>query len=496
MKKVLFVSSEVFPLMKTGGLGDISSSLPAALKSYGQDVRVLMPAYADTLATLGSVREITLSQAGDRRLRLVESINAETGVTIWLLVHPDFSDRPGNPYLAPDGRPWYDNAERFALLAFAAVDIALNRVGLDWRADIVHCNDWQTGLIPPLLRDQPQRPATIFTIHNMAYQGLFPYDVFKRLALPAHFWSPEGLEFYNQLSFIKGGLVFADWINTVSPTYADEIQTEEFGCGLQGLLQQRRHRLRGILNGIDDATWNPATDLLIPARYDLSTIERKAANKTALRDALGLDDQPQQPLIAIVGRLVQQKGIDLVIDGLPALAGIPAQLAVLGTGDSLYEQKLVQAAHDNPGQIGVRIGYDEDFAHLAEAGADMFLMPSRFEPCGLNQMYSQRYGTVPIVRSVGGLADTVDDATAANLAATRASGIVFRESSSTALVQAVRRACALFAEKNTWLQIQRTGMQKDFSWRQSARHYIDLYDSAINDSAETLSQFPRSMNRV
>jgi starch synthase len=491
VKKILFVSSEVFPLMKTGGLGDISGSLPAALKSYGQDVRVLMPAYADALATLGNVREITLTQANNR-LRLIESVNPETGVQIWLLVHPDFSDRPGNPYLAPDGRPWYDNAERFALLAYAAVDIAMNRTGLDWRADLVHCNDWQTGLIPPLLRNQPQRPATVFTIHNMAYQGLFPYDVFKKLALPGQFWAPGALEFYNQLSFLKGGLVFADWINTVSPTYAEEIQTEEFGCGLQGLLQERRHRLRGILNGIDDATWNPAADPWIPERYDLATIERKAANKSALRQALGLEDRAERPLITIVGRLVQQKGIDLVIDSLPAFAEIPVQLAVLGTGDSLFEQKLIRAAQEYAGQIGVRIGYDENFAHLAEAGADMFLMPSRFEPCGLNQMYSQRYGTVPIVRSVGGLADTVEDANASNLAARRASGIVFRDPSSTALVQAVRRACALYADRDTWLQLQRAGMQKDFSWRQSARHYIDLYDHAINDSSESPTERPRN----
>jgi starch synthase len=483
VKKILFVSSEVFPLMKTGGLGDISSSLPAALKAYGQDVRVLMPAYADALATLGHVREITLSQT-DSRLRLVESVNPSTNVRIWLLVHPDFSDRPGNPYLAPDGRPWYDNAERFALLAYAAVDIAMDRVGLNWHADLVHCNDWQTGLIPPLLRDEPRRPATVFTIHNMAYQGLFPYEVFKKLGLPAHFWSPAALEFYNQMSFIKGGLVFADWINTVSPTYAREIQTEEFGCGLQGLLQERQHRLLGILNGIDDVVWDPATDPHIAAAYDEATIEQKAVNKAALRRELGLHEQEHQPLIVMVGRLVQQKGIDLVIDSLPALINMPAQLAVIGSGDAVFEERLLQATQLYPGQVGVRICYDERLAHLAEAGGDMFLMPSRFEPCGLNQMYSQRYGTVPIVRRVGGLADTVQDANSSNLTAARASGIVFQEPSANSLIQALQRACALYADHATWRQLQRTGMQKDFSWHQSARHYIDLYERAIADSSE------------
>lgn len=480
MKKILFVSSEVFPLMKTGGLGDISSSLPAALHSFGQEVRVLTPAYADALATLRKVREISIAPAGNR-LRLVESENPETSVPIWLLVHPDFSDRPGNPYLAPDGRPWYDNAERFAFLARAAVDIALDRAGLNWRPDVVHCNDWQTGLIPPLLGTEQARPATVFTVHNMAYQGVFPYDVFKKLGLPAHLWAPDALEFYNQMSFIKGGLVFADRINTVSPTYAEEIQTEEFGCGLQGLLRERRDRLQGIINGIDDVTWNPAQDPLIAATYDVATIERKAMNKAALRTALGLQEKAEIPLVAVVGRLVQQKGIDLIIDALPELLEMQIQLAILGTGDALYEQQLQQAARRHPGDIGVRISYDESLAHQAEAGADMFLMPSRFEPCGLNQMYSQRYGTVPIVRRVGGLADTVEDANPTNVALGRASGVVFHEPSAAALAQAVRRAVALYQDPPTWQRIQRTAMEKDFSWRQSARHYVDLYTLAIGD---------------
>lgn len=487
MKKILFVSSEVFPLMKTGGLGDISSSLPAALQSFGQEVRVLTPAYADALATLGKVREISITQAGSR-LHLVETESPETAVPIWLLVHPDFSDRPGNPYLAPDGRPWYDNAERFAFLARAAVDIAMDRVGLNWRPDVVHCNDWQTGLIPPLLGDERARPATVFTVHNMAYQGVFPYDVFKKLALPARFWSPEALEFYNQMSFIKGGLVFADRINTVSPTYAEEIQTDEFGCGLQGLLRQRRDRLRGIINGIDDVTWNPRRDALIAAPYDETALEQKAVNKVALRRQLGLTDGAEAPVIAVVGRLVQQKGVDLIIDALPNLLEMQVQLAILGTGETLYEQKLQQAARRYPGHIGVRIGYDEGLAHLAEAGADMFLMPSRFEPCGLNQMYSQRYGTVPIVRRVGGLADTVEDANPTNLTLGRASGIVFHEPSASALTQAVQRALALYHDPTAWQRIQRTGMGKDFSWRQSARHYVDLYDLAANDCQSSRPQ--------
>jgi len=492
VKKILFVSSEVFPLMKTGGLGDISSSLPAALRSFGQEVRVLMPAYADTLAALGKLREISVEQSGNR-LRLIESISPETSVPIWLVVHPDFSDRPGNPYLAPDGRPWYDNAERFAFLARTAVDLAMDRVGLDWKPDLVHCNDWQTGLIPALLGEEPARPATVFTVHNMAYQGLFPHGVFKKLALPTRLWSPEALEYYDQMSFIKGGLVFSDRINTVSPTYAEEIQTSEFGCGLEGLLRQRRDRLRGILNGIDDTTWNPSRDPLIPAPYDEATLDGKAINKTALRSQLGLAESRETAVIALVGRLVQQKGIDLVIDALPDLLELEVQLAILGTGETLYEHKLQEAARRYPGRIGIRIGYDEALAHLAEAGADMFLMPSRFEPCGLNQMYSQRYGTVPIVRRVGGLADTVQDANPTNLALGRGSGIVFHEPSSTALVQAVQRALVLYRNPPTWQRIQTTGMNKDFSWRNSARQYVELYDLAINDCLKTRPHSTKSV---
>jgi starch synthase len=484
LKKILFVSSEVFPLMKTGGLGDISSSLPGALQNLGQDVRILTPAYADTLTALSHTREISIFQAGTE-LRLVESMLPDTSVPIWLLVHPDFSGRPGNPYLAPDGSPWADNAERFAFLCRAAVDIAMDRVGLAWKPDVVHCNDWQTGLIPPLLAEEPSRPATVFTIHNMAYQGLFPYEVFVRLGLPRWLWSPEHLEFYEQMSFIKGGLVFADRINTVSPTYAEEIQTDEFGCGLQGLLRRRRNDLRGILNGIDDSHWNPASDSLIPSNYDVTSLERKAPNKAALRRELGLNEAPERALAVLVGRLVQQKGIDLIVDAIPELIEAGVQIGILGTGDPTYEQKLSQAVKRYPGQVGIRIGYDESLAHLTEAGADLFLMPSRFEPCGLNQMYSQRYGTVPIVRRVGGLADTVEDANPTNLTLGRASGIVFLEPSPSALVQAVQRALVIFRQPTAWTKLQCTGMCKDFSWRQSARQYVELYHAAIHSCQRT-----------
>ena len=477
MKKILFVSSEVFPLMKTGGLGDISSSLPGALHALGQDVRVLTPAYGDTLTALAHTREITIVQAGTE-LRLVEGTIPETSVPVWLLVHPDFSERPGNPYLAPDGSPWLDNAERFAFLCRAAVDIAMDRVGLGWKPDVVHCNDWQTGLIPPLLADEPARPATVFTVHNMAYQGLFPHEVFVRLGLPRWLWSPDALEFYEQMSFIKGGLVFSDRINTVSPTYAEEIQTDEFGCGLQGLLRKRRNDLRGILNGIDDGHWNPASDPLIEARFDVTSLDQKGLNKTALRREFALHDAPDRALAVLVGRLVQQKGIDLVVEAIPDLIEAGVQLAVLGTGDPIYEQRLLQAVRRYPGQIGVRIGYDEALAHRVEAGADLFLMPSRFEPCGLNQMYSQRYGTVPVVRRVGGLADTVEDANPTNLTLGRASGILFHEPTPAALVKAVQRALVIYCQPAAWRKLQCTGMCKDFSWRQSARQYLELYGAA------------------
>jgi starch synthase len=480
MNRILFVTSEAYPLIKTGGLADVSGSLPLALKARGHDVRILMPAYGDLLAELNDVTAIIVRQANSA-IEILEARLPNSDVPVWLLAHTGTFDRTGNPYLGADGKPWADNAERFALLARCAVEIAMDRLSFRWKPDIVHCNDWQTGLIPALLEDEPKRPATVFTIHNLAYQGLFPKETLERLVLPKRLWSPHGLEFYDQLSFIKGGLVFADRINTVSPNYAKEIQGEEFGCGMEGLLRSRSGRLNGILNGIDADAWNPATDNLIAQTYDTDTLTEKAVNKSALRKKFGLKDDDEQAVVAMVGRMVQQKGIDLVIDILPELIKLPMQLVVLGSGEKRYEQTLRQWAQLYPDRIALTVGYNEELSHLIEAGADIFLMPSRFEPCGLNQMYSQRYGTVPIVRRVGGLADTVDDINPTNLTLGTASGIVFDEAQDHALLQAVERAVALFQNKPQWEKLQRTGMNKDFSWQTSAKLYEKLYELAEAD---------------
>lgn len=487
MKKILFVTSEAYPLIKTGGLADVAGSLPAALGVLGHDVRIVMPAYADVLAKLGKLPGKRINQMGST-IEIFETQLPESRILVWLVASDGAFDRAGNPYLAANGKPWPDNAERFALLCRVAVEIAMNRVGFAWKPQIIHCNDWQSGLVPALLEDEPDRPATVFTIHNLAYQGVFPWETFRNLGLPQRFWSPASLEFYNQMSFIKGGLVYADRINTVSPNYAVEIQGEEFGCGLEGLLKQRTERLNGIINGIDEDAWNPAADPSLPAHYDMADLSGKAENKAKLQKRCDLEQNPNVAVIAMVGRTVQQKGIDLVIDILPELVDLPVQLVILGGGEKRYEQTLKHWQSLYPDRIALTVGYDEPLAHLIEAGADMFLMPSRFEPCGLNQMYSQRYGTVPIVRRVGGLADTVEDVSLDSLIEAKASGIVFDEAEAEALLAAIQRALRLFGNKTLWGQIQRTGMAKDFSWRKSALKYLDLYDLAMRDKQGILAQ--------
>lgn len=485
MKNILFVTSEAYPLIKTGGLADVSGSLPIALAALGQDVRILMPGYPAAIAA-GEFRPAkVLFEPGG--IAILEGRLPGTEVGVWLITHDEFFGRTGNPYLAPDGKPWADNAERFALLCHVATEVAMNRMGLNWRPDLVHCNDWQTGLIPALLSDEPTRPATVFTIHNLAYQGVFSWEVFQKLRLPNRLWSPDALEYYGQFSFIKGGLVFADRISTVSPTYAEEIQGEEFGCGLQGLLRHRRDRLSGIINGIDAAAWNPATDPYLPVTFDIDSLDRRSGNKAALQTQFNLTQDPDLPVLAWVGRLVQQKGIDLVIEILPDLLRLDLQLVLVGSGESRYESTLLKWVGLYPDRISIVLGYDEASAHLIEAGTDLFLMPSRFEPCGLNQMYSQRYGAVPVVRRIGGLADTVEDASAERLAAGTATGIVFERAQPEELLAAIQRGLDLYRDPELWRRIQRTAMAKDFSWETSAQHYLELYDLALEDRANAES---------
>ena len=476
-KKILFVASEAHPLIKTGGLGDVAGSLPAALKALKQDVRIIMPAYRETLRKIKGLELISVTMPGvPETVRLLEGRFPGTSVKLLLVDSPQHFDRDGGPYLDAGGDDWLDNAERFATFAEAVTAVALNQAGLEWQPDVVHCNDWQCGLIPALLSLHSQRPATVFTIHNLAYHGYFHPDTFAALDLPKQLWGMHGLEFHGGLSFIKGGLAFSDMINTVSPTYAQEIRGPLFGYGLEGLLNHRVERLTGILNGIDYKEWNPADDTHLPHHYDHHDLSGKAKNKQALQKQFGLTQQAETPLLGLVGRLVEQKGIDLVLSIVQGLIYQNAQLVVLGSGDKRFQQLLQEVAAAHPSHIAVHIGYSEALAHQIEAGADMFLMPSRFEPCGLNQIYSLRYGTVPIVRHTGGLADTVVDASDANLA----TGFQFEHANSDGLWWATQRAISLYRDHpERWRKLIITGMKQDFSWKQSARHYLELYDQAL-----------------
>ncbi len=494
MPKILFVASEAHPLIKTGGLADVIGSLPPTLTARGADVRLLLPAYHDAVARAGALAPVAqiFFPGLSHSVTLLEGELPGTPVKTWLVDFPPAYDRPGNPYLNAYGHPWHDNATRYALLARVAVRLALGTAGLKWRPDVVHCHDWQTGLVPALLAQEPKRPATVFTIHNLAYQGLFPYDTFTSLGLPASLWSHEALEFHGQLSFIKGGLAFADRLTTVSPTYAREIQTPEFGNGLDGLLRRRAERLAGILNGIDGDVWDPARDTYLAQRYSARRLRDKQPNKLSLQQTFRLPANPRTPLIGMVGRLVHQKGIDLVLEALPALMQQPLQVVLLGSGEADYEHALRAAAQRYSDRLAVRIGYDETLAHNIEAGADMFLMPSRFEPCGLNQLYSLRYGTIPIVREVGGLADTVVDATEKNLKSGSATGIVFRGASSDELIAAVDRALALFRDARRWKRMMLAGMRQDFTWRHSAAEYLQLYKQTLRMHGRRQDHEPKS----
>ena len=482
--KVLFVTSEMAPWVKTGGLGDVAAALPESLRAVGLDVRVLVPAYPALKAAFPSARLIaTLPPAGGQLpSAALRAAHTPQGLPLYLLECDACFNRPGNPYLRPDGDDWPDNALRFGLLARIAALLAGGASPLDWQPDILHCNDWQTALAPAYLHYLPQQAgnnakvaATVMTIHNLAFQGLFGHELLPALELPERAWAMDGVEYYGYLSFLKAGLQFADAITTVSPTYAQEIQTTAAGMGLDGLLRHRAGRLTGILNGIDTRQWNPATDPYLAATYAVDRLDGKATNKTALRAEIGLVATTKMPLIGIVSRLTEQKGLDLVIDIAKELATLPVQLVVLGNGEHELEAAFRTLAAQWPGQFAVHIGFEERLAHRIEAGADLFLMPSRFEPCGLNQMYSLRYGTPPIVHATGGLADTVIDA-----ADTRhGNGFVFSRITPAALLTTIRRAVTLWHNTRRWKTLQRRGMSADFSWNSPTQHYTALYQTLM-----------------
>ncbi|NTV10586.1 MAG: glycogen synthase GlgA [Zoogloea sp.] len=476
---ILFATSEIAPWVKTGGLGDVAAALAAARRSAGQDVRVLVPRYPALAAAFPEARPIVDLPALAPALPPARLLEADAdGLPLLLLDCPALYDRPGNPYLDATGHDWPDNAQRFGLLSRVAAYLGQPGSPLAWHVDVVHANDWQTALAPAWLHYYGGA-ASVVTVHNIAFQGNFGPAMLTALGLPDEAWRFDGVEYHGQLSFLKAGLQLASQLSTVSPTYAREIQDERFGYGLAPLLRYRSGQLRGILNGVDTALWNPAADPALPHPYAANCLAAKRLDKTALQAEMGLEASADRPLFGVVSRLTEQKGLDLLLtvgDGLPHL---PAQLVVLGSGDKAMEAGFKALAARHPGQIAVRLGFDEGLAHRIEAGADSFIMPSRFEPCGLNQMYSLRYGTPPVVRATGGLADTVVDVGDASLADKSANGFVLDGDTPHALWLALERVCRCWQDRRLWQRIQQNGMRRDFSWESAAQEYIGLYCDAL-----------------
>ena len=481
--KILFATPECAPYVKTGGLGDVSASLPATLAALGHDVHLLMPAYKG-MKVSGEIGDgVELPPWGPWPAAQLVPVKIANGVTLLLLACPGLYQRSGGPYVDASGRDYHDNALRFGLLARVAAQLGTAHSPLrGWVADIVHANDWPCGLAPMYLAQarliSPHEPtaASIVTIHNLAFQGVFPMASADVLDVPHPWRGMDGVEFWGQLSMLKAGIQFADAITTVSPTYAREIQTAQHGVGFDGILRARASRLHGILNGIDPAIWDPAKDPLLPYHFTAGRMQGKAQCKAALQARVGLPAEKGAMLHAVVSRLTPQKGIDLVLGAIPRLLSTGAQLVVLGQGEPGLQQALKDAAQKHPRQIAVTLGFDEGLAHLIEAGADVFLMPSRFEPCGLNQMYSQAYATPPIVAPVGGLLDSVTDATADPKHGT---GFVMKDCDPAGLEDALARAMRLWREPKQWQRIQANGMARHFGWEDSAMQYLDVYERAL-----------------
>jgi len=478
--QVLYITAELYPWVKSGGLGDVAAALPPALIAEGIDVRLLLPGFRgflDAFPGITDIARLTTPFAAERvRVCLTRLLGSES--LAYLVDHPAFYDRPGNPYAGPDSSDWPDNHRRFGLFGWIAAELAR---GADpgWRPDILHGHDWHTGLAPAYLAARPPAAGhvpTVFTVHNLAYRGPFPGTIFPELALPPEFFSIDGVEFFGTVSFIKAGLFYSDRLTTVSPTYAREIQTPAFGWGLDGLLRARNNVLTGILNGVDPRFWDPRHDKNLPQTYCTEDAAAgKRAAKAVLQRRLGLEPGDGGPLHGAVSRLTPQKGLDLVLAGLPDLVTGGGQLALLGSGDDDLEQAFRAAAEQYRGRVGVAIGYDESLAHLIIGGSDVILVPSRFEPCGLTQLYALRYGALPLVRRVGGLADTVVDATATSLAEGVATGFAFDDDSPSALMSAIGRATELFREREIWQRMMRRAMTRDFSWAAAARLYAGVY---------------------
>jgi starch synthase len=479
---VLAVASEIFPLIKTGGLADVTGALPGALADEGVEVRTMVPGYPEVMDAIdapvvvrtdsdmfGGAARLLATRAGDLDLLVLDA--------------PHLYQRYGGPYVGPDGNEWPDNAIRFAGLCRMAADVAAGALA-DYRPDILHAHDWQAGLAPAYLHYRDgDHPGTVMTAHNLAFPGKAPSEMLLRLGLPQESYAIDGVEFYGAISLLKAGFQFADRITTVSPTYAAEIQTEGEGMGFDGLLRSRADVLSGILNGIDTAIWDPSVDKFLATPFDRASLAERAANKAGLQARMGLARDAAAPLFGVVSRLTWQKGMDLLLACLPVLRTLGAQLALIGSGDPDIEAALRAAAGDSPDRIGCFIGYNEVLAHELQAGADALLVPSRFEPCGLTQLCALRYGAVPVVARVGGLADTVIDANAAALAVGAATGVQFTPINAGGLELGLRRAVALYREPGVWRQLQENGMTTDVSWRGPAREYAALFRGLVEARA-------------
>jgi starch synthase len=483
--RILFVSSEIYPLAKTGGLADVAAALPAALNKQGFDVRVMLPGYPQALERVENRKTVGRLDIGSVSGRIIEAQMPDSGLPVYLYDAPSLYARSGSLYHDNSGREWEDNHIRFGSLCRAAAAIALNQLPLRWRPDVVHANDWHTGLLPALLRGHTNAPRSVFTIHNLAFQGNFPWSAADDIGLPSALRDSTGIEFYGQLSFLKAGLHFSDQLTTVSPNYAREILTSKYGCGFEGLLRSRSGDLTGILNGVDYGLWDPACDASLPMRYRADDLEGKRACKAAVQSDLGLEPS-ERPLAIYVNRLTEQKMADVVLTALPELLADGIQVVVHGQGDRHLESALSNAARGREDQLAVKIGYEEPLARRLNAAADISLTPSRFEPCGLTTMYAMRYGALPVTRAVGGLADTVVDPESAEAQKIGATGFLFEGESPQAMRGAVRRAMHSFQSRD-WLRYQETAMRRNFAWERSAQSYGDVYRRAIEQRAHLVS---------
>ena len=493
--KVLCVASECYPLVKTGGLADVAGALPLALAQFGVQARVLLPGYPGMREQLSSTRRIASLPrlfGGDGALvsGTLPTGSSGEGLQVWLVEAPHLYNRKGGgPYLGPDGKDWPDNHLRFAALSWVGAQIGLGRLG-GWHPDVAHLHDWQAALTAAYLRFSTNgsrsigartigAPATLLTIHNLAFQGLFPAGLLPTLELPPAALEPDGMEYWGSLSFLKAGVQWCDGVSTVSPTYAREILAPEQGMGFDGVLRSRPERLTGIVNGIDDGVWNPANDPALVAPYSARRVASKAANKAALQVELGLDVRVDAPLFCVVSRLTHQKGLDLLLAAMPRLLAAGAQLAALGSGDRELEDGFRRVAELHHGQVAAIIGYDEPLSHRLQAGSDAIIVPSRFEPCGLTQLYGLRYGTLPVVSRVGGLADTIIDANEAGLRDGVATGFQFSPVAAGQLGDAIERATDLFADTLAWQRVVKRAMTRDVGWGVAAGAYMALYERLV-----------------